>query len=255
MFGKKDGFKYEVEVKALIREATEGLNHRVSVLETQNQQLIQELNQLKNGLCNDFQRLEKRITDFTDVWHPFMIQNINRIKEDLEKTIIEAEREDIKKVHVDLESKLKQISEERSIGLMDNILVGYQNNLQIFVHKDSNNEEIWKKFNTISGLFVCNQGGNDPFQHSLFILESLKCLKNAYYDPQSCFGWIKTINKKREILYECNGHMPSLTSDYIIQNQQVKNIYKLCKELDVKFKFGGEDRINGIPLKMIFEDE
>jgi hypothetical protein len=82
----------------------------------------------------------------------------------------------------------------------------------------------------------------------------LKYLKNAYYDPQSCFGWIKTINKKREILYDCNGII-SLPSDYIIQNTQVKNIYKLCKELGIKFKIGGEDRVNGIPIKMLFEDE
>jgi hypothetical protein len=183
-----------------------------------------------------------------------MIQNINRIKEDLEKTIIETEREDIKKVHGDLESKLKQISEESSVGLMDNILVGYQNGLQIFVHKDSNNEEIMKKFNTISGLFVCNQGGNGPFQHSLFIFESLKHLKNAYYDPQSAFGWMNIINKNGEIVYECTG-MISLTSDYIIQNQQVKNIYKLCKELGIKFVINGEDRVNGIPIKILFEDE
>jgi hypothetical protein len=120
MFGKKNGFKYEVEVKALIREATEGLNHRVSVLETQNQQLIQELNQLKNGLSNDFQRLEKRITDFTDVWHPFMIQNINRIKEDLEKTIIEAEREDIKKVQAILECKMMKMIEDNRTNLAKN---------------------------------------------------------------------------------------------------------------------------------------
>jgi BMFP domain-containing protein YqiC len=245
MFGKKEGFKYEVEVKALIREATEGLNQRISVLETQNQQLIQELNQLKSGLCNDFQRLERRITDFTDVWHPFMIQNINRIKEDLEKTIIETEREDIKKVQAILESKLKQISEESNGSLMDNILVGYYRDYSpVFAHKDSNNTEIMEKLRGDRSDFLC----------STFIFESLKHFKNAHYDPQSCFGWIKTINKKREILYECDG-MIALTSDYIIQNQQVKNIYKLCKELGIKFLVNGQDRVNGIPLKMIFEDE
>ena len=168
MFSKKEGFKYEIEVKALIREATEGLNHRISVLETQNQQLIQELNQLKNGLCNDFQRLERRITDFTDVWHPFMIQNINRIKEDLEKTIIEAEREDIKKVHDDLESKLKQISEESSVGLMDNILVGYYRDYSpVFAHKDSDLNEITAKL----------RGDMPDFGASTLILESLKHFK------------------------------------------------------------------------------
>ena len=49
--------------------------------------------------------------------------------------------------------------------------------------------------------------------------------------------------------------MPQLTSDYIIQNTQVKNIYKLCKELGIKFVINGQDRVNGVPLKMLFEDE
>ena len=109
MFGnKKDNFKYENEVKALIQEATFGLTQRVIALETQNQQLIQELSQLKSGLYHDFQKLERRITDFTDLWNPFMQQTMNRIKEDLEKTVIDSQREDIEKVHIDLESKMQQ---------------------------------------------------------------------------------------------------------------------------------------------------
>jgi hypothetical protein len=110
MFGnKKDGFKYENEVKSLIQEATNSLHQRILSLETQNQQLIQELYHLKNGICQDFQRLEQRITDFTDVWHPIMIQNINRIKKDLEKTIVKTEREDINKIQKELEQKIATI--------------------------------------------------------------------------------------------------------------------------------------------------
>jgi hypothetical protein len=243
MFGnKKDNFKYENEVKALIQEATFGLTQRVIALETQNQQLIQELSHLKNGLCHDFQRLEKRITDFTDLWNPFMQQTMNRIKEDLEKTIIDSQREDIKKIQNDLESKM----EKSNIGLMDNILVGYYRDYSpIFAHKDSDNTQILEKL----------RGDRSDLIASTLILDSLMHFKNAYYDPQSPFGWVKIISKNREILYDCNGGIPQLTSDYIIQNTQVKNIYKLCKELGIKFKIGGEDRVNGVPIKMIFEDE
>jgi hypothetical protein len=248
MFGKKEGFKYEVEVKALIREATEGLNHRISVLETQNQLLIQELSQLKNGIFNDFQRLEKRITDFTDVWHPFMIQNINRIKEDLEKTIIETEREDIKKVHADLKSKLKQISEESSVGLMDNILVGYYRDYSpVFAHKDSDIHQITAKLRGDRGDYNC----------SILIFESLKHFKKALYDP-AMFQHLKIINKSGNILYEIPAGYAShigIPVEYLIQNQQVKNIYKLCKEYGIKFVINGEDRVNGIPIKILFEDE
>jgi hypothetical protein len=242
MFGnKKDNFKYENEVKALIQEATFGLTQRVIALETQNQQLIQELSHLKNGLCHDFQRLEKRITDFTDLWNPFMQQTMNRIKEDLEKTIIDSQREDIKKIQNDLESKM----EKSNIGLMDNILVGYYRDYSpIFAHKDSDNNHIMEKLRGDRCDFIC----------STLILDSLKHFKNAYYDPQSPLGWVKTISKNREILYECNG-MQSLTIDYTMSRPEFKNIYKLCKELGIKFKIGGEDRVNGVPIKMLFEDE
>jgi hypothetical protein len=242
MFGnKKDNFKYENEVKALIQEATFGLTQRVIALETQNQQLIQELSHLKNGLCHDFQRLEKRITDFTDLWNPFMQQTMNRIKEDLEKTIIDSQREDIKKIQNDLESKM----EKSNIGLMDNILVGYYRDYSpIFAHKDSDNNQIQRKL----------QGEESNFASSTLILDSLKYFKNAYYDPQSAFGWIKIINKNGIALCP-SAHGQQLTFDYTMSRPEVKNIYKLCKELGIKFKIGGEDRVNGIPIKMLFEDE
>ncbi len=123
MFSKKEGFKYEAEVSKLISEATSNLNQRIIALEIQNNQLVinnqrleGELVQLKNGLYNDVYRLEKRITDFTDIWHPIMTENINRIKTDLEKTIIETERKDIKNIQEELESKLINIIDNK-IGI------------------------------------------------------------------------------------------------------------------------------------------
>lgn len=120
MFSKKDGFKYEVEVNKLIKDATNDLNQRILALEMKNQQLLLnnqkldiELIQLKNGLYNDIQRLEKKITDFTDIWHPIMMENINRIRNDLEKTITNKEQKDIQKVHDELENKLVKIINEK----------------------------------------------------------------------------------------------------------------------------------------------
>jgi len=239
MFGnKKDGFKYENEVKALIQEATSSLNQRVLTLETQNQQLIQELFQLKNGICQEFQRIERRITDFTDVWHPIMTQNITRIKEELEKTIVETERNDIKKIQEELEQKIAIIAEE---NLMDNVLVGYYEGYSpIFVHKDADLTEFITKF----------RGNRCDFGYSKMIFESLKHLKNAYYDP-GLFQHLKIINKKGEILWEPATWFPV---EQMIQNQNVKNLYKLCQEYGIKFKINGEDRVNGIPIKILFND-
>jgi chaperonin cofactor prefoldin len=244
MFGnKKDGFKYENEVKALIQEATNGLNQRILTLETQNQQLIQELHQLRNGICQEFQRLERRITDFTDVWHPMMTQNINRIKEDLEKTIAETEREDIKKVQEDLEKKMAIIAEYSSAGLMDNILVGYhRDSFPIFAHKNSSIQQIKDKL----------KGDRSDDACSTLILESLKHFKLAVYDVTS-FQNVKIISKNTTIdISPTVGH--SYSTEQFIQRIEVKNIYKLCQEYGIKFVINGQDRLNGVPIKMLFDE-
>ena len=206
MFGKKDGFKYEVEVKALIREATEGLNQRIFALEMQNNQLIQrsqalegEIYQLKNGLCNDLARLEKRITDFTDVWHPMMTANINRIKADLEKTIMEAEREDIKKVQEDFESKMVKILDERDNEKLLRNLVGLPEYMGSSVKLSKLVEKINEYYS--SGAAAANRNNfsfkfNVPYSNGINILDDNNniiiegSVKGMNYDGWSCVEYV-----------------------------------------------------------------
>lgn len=75
MFGKKNDFKYESEVRQLIKEAITPLNQQIKMLEITNQQLIQnnqkleyELTSLRNTVHTDIQRIEKRIIDFADYY-------------------------------------------------------------------------------------------------------------------------------------------------------------------------------------------
>ena len=250
MFGKKETFKYEVEVNALIREATNNINQRVLALELQNNQLIiqnqkleYDLNTLRHTIYTDVQRLEKRITDFTDLWHPIMTENMNRIKTELETTIKQAEREDIQKISFDLENKLTKIVEDN--GLMNNVLVGYYNQLPIFINKNCN----------VSDLIKCLKQDRNDYQSSSRILDSLKHCKNVYYDP-SVFQHLKVINQNCNILYK-NLRLPheNIPIENIIQQSDIINIYKLCKEYGIKFVINGQDRVNGVPLKMLFEDE
>ena len=261
MFGKKDEFKYEVEVKALIREATEGLNQRIFALEMQNNQLIQrsqalegEIYQLKNGLCNDFARLEKRITDFTDVWHPMMMANINRIKADLEKTIMEAEREDIKKVQEDLESKMVKIAEE---NINEHILIGYksQNNgmcrVPVFIHKNCNWEEL--KQSLYSGLSHLPPLGAS----SLYLYKIKKLINVKSFDLQEING-LSIINNDETNIIVCGGNSRQNWEQWISSNEGVmgiKQVYKFCIDNGIKFVIKGQDRVNGVPIKMLFEDE
>jgi hypothetical protein len=159
MFSKKEGFKYEVEVKALIREATESLNQRIFALEMVNQRLELELNTLRHGIYNDIQRLEKRITDFTDVWHPIMTENINRIKADLEKTIVETERKDIANIQLELEEKMKQIAQDNEANKLIRLLIGIPQDKGLKLKLSEiancyNNEHSWS--NNAKTFNICN---------------------------------------------------------------------------------------------------
>jgi hypothetical protein len=92
----------------LIRDTINNLNQRVISLESQNHHLIQrnqtlegELNGIKYNINWNCQKLENRITDFTDMWHPLMTDNINRIKKSLEETVMAKENLDIIKIQTD----------------------------------------------------------------------------------------------------------------------------------------------------------
>ena len=236
MFGnKKDNFKYENEVKALIQETTFGLTQRVIALETQNQQLIQELNHLKNGLCYDFQRLEKRITDFTDLWNPFMQQTMNRIKEDLEKTVIDSQREDIEKVHVDLEKKMaKMIHHNEEIIIIG--VVGYNRSLRygtaIVTQKNSKivNEMI-------------NRQSYPGSQQYTFYLEQLKKL-TEFTELDFLYLYATSfISKNNEIchidldlLERIINHRSKVTIDEI---RKIKIMFDFCYENKIKIKYNG----------------
>jgi BMFP domain-containing protein YqiC len=250
MFGTKpEGFKYKNEVKALIREATMELNQRILELETQNRQLTHELYQIKNGVVNDFQVVDRHMTELANMWHPMLMQNINRIQADLETTI-RAEREGVKKVQEELEQKMAIIAEER---LMDNVLVGYHNGFPIFVHKDSDIEEIWKKF--LGGE------GNSYRSHlnnTMFIFESLRHCKSAYFDPARFLNM--TIINKNGVITNSLRKTPTeyhgclAWDDSLLKTHEVKNLYKLCQEYGIKFVINGQDNVGGIPIKIMFTE-
>ena len=59
------------------------LEERVNALEQQNAAIMREMHNMTLHYFQQLERLERRITDFTDVWHPMMTSNIVRIKEEL----------------------------------------------------------------------------------------------------------------------------------------------------------------------------
>jgi hypothetical protein len=239
MFNKKEGFKYETEVNALIRIATENLNQRILALEIQNNQLIinnqrleGELVQLKNWVYNDFQRLEKRITDFTDVWHPFMMDNINRIKSDLEKTIIETERKDIKNIQEELESKLKKIVEDNN----EHVLIGYKNyqNIPIFMPKNFAKDY---DGNILYAISIYNRDLCD----TKIIIDNLEKLTSISIFDLKIGSNTTFIDKYNNIIRE------RYPIDTINPNDKsLKVIKKYCDKFNIKIVFGESEYYNGI---------
>jgi hypothetical protein len=59
------------------------LEERVNALEQQNAAIMREMHNMTLHYFQQVERLERRITDFTDVWHPMMTSNIVRIKDEL----------------------------------------------------------------------------------------------------------------------------------------------------------------------------
>jgi hypothetical protein len=130
MFSKKSDEKFEDNFKQLFI-ITNDLNQRLLNLESQNHLLIQrnqslegELNEIKYNINWNRQNLENRITDFTDMWHPLMTDNINRIKKSLEETVMSKENLDIIKIQTELDLKFTNIIKENFVEhLSENILM------------------------------------------------------------------------------------------------------------------------------------
>ena len=59
------------------------LEERVNALDQQNAAIMREMHNMTLHYFQQLERLERRITDFTDVWHPMMTSNIVRIKDEL----------------------------------------------------------------------------------------------------------------------------------------------------------------------------
>lgn len=153
---------------------------------------------------------------------------------------------DLKKCIVDTESTC-------AVGLMDNILIGYCRNLPILVHKDSDLNQLWTSFQTSAAAH-----DHGFFLDCELIFENLKHFKNAYYDPAG-FTNMTLIERNRSVSPNSirkSSHENTLHHwhDGLIQSPEVINIYKLCKEYGIKFKIHGEDRFNGVPIKLLFED-
>ena len=81
---KKDNTALESRISALEQQNV-ALQQQSIALEQQNAALVQEMRNICANYNHHIELIERRITDYTDVWHPMMTANITRIKAEIVK--------------------------------------------------------------------------------------------------------------------------------------------------------------------------
>ena len=261
MFSKKSDEKFEDNFKQLFI-ITNDLNQRILNLESQNHLLIQrnqslegELNEIKYNINWNRQNLENRITDFTDMWHPLMTDNINRIKKSLEETIMAKEATYITKIQSELEIKITKITniiKESSVEqLSDYILIGFKDGetLPVFIHKNSNSQAIYKFRNTDSVKAFHNAWGG-----AVLIAQSLKYLKNIKtYDICSLQN-LKITDIDSNIIYNPSELNCGCPDSFGKPRTQLLSLEQMCDKRNLKFLKNLLNVFDEMGIKLIMND-
>ena len=135
---KKDNSALESRITALeqqnvalqqqsiaLQQQSIALEQQSIALEQQNAALVQEMRNICANYNHHIERLERRITDYTDVWHPMMTANITRIKteivEDTQAYINDITQKIKAEQHVNTVSPIQQTD-----PLSGYVVVGFQ---------------------------------------------------------------------------------------------------------------------------------
>ena len=269
MFSKKSDEKFEDNFKQLFI-ITNDLNQRLLNLESQNHLLIQrnqslegELNEIKYNINWNRQNLENRITDFTDMWHPLMSDNINRIKKSLEETVMAKENLDIIKIQTELDLKFTNIIKENCVEqISDHILIGFKDNetLPLFIHKNSGSQGFQKFRNTVShygfyGAVLIAQSLKNLKNIKTYDICSLQDLKitdndsNIIYNPseldcgyRDAFG--KPLKQRLNLEQMCNKRNLNL----------LKNLLNVFGEMGIKLIMNDSEFVNSVSIRTLIEN-
>lgn len=267
----------------MINKSNQSMVQLITVLEQKNKYLEQqnaELNkyilnlQVKFDETNKF--LEKRITDFTDIWHPMMMQNINRIKDELVQSIKKSNdtevenklaflNDKIESIQLNnLKSKIDEISKQLNklekkfddTGLEGNTVVSYDNitpyliNTNMLLKLGVGNEMV----TSIRSFYHNNMNPNPKF-----IMDKIKHFKNKCDVVD--FAHVNQMTFYDENFNEI--YMgPRYISDKCIDFNGIRfdilSMKKLLKTLDninpnIKLKYGSLETYNGIPIRKYIE--
>lgn len=135
--------------------------------------------------------------------------------------------------HAEFERRIEAASSKNLT--LDHVLVGFIiNNASIFIHKDADET---------SELFKWFARGNGRF-----IIESLQHFKNFKKIDLWDWGSVRFIDRQGNPITESVG---SLSLEKMSSDPGLKKLYKVCKELGIKFVFSGSDTFKGVPIDKI----
>jgi hypothetical protein len=177
--------------------------------------LNEEVNKLRDGFFQqqeENRRLHKRCDDLQE-----------ELREMKARLLIEHER------------RIEAVSSENLT--LDYVLVGFgTNHTPIFIHKDAD-----ERFH----LFKWFSRGNGHL-----IIESLQHFKNfKIFDFYDWWHTFTIIDRDGNTIYKYP--QTGGTVEIMSQTPGIKKLYKVCKDLGIKFVFNGSDMFNGVPIDKI----
>lgn len=246
---KEDDIKSLIyAVKKEFQQEINALNDRISNLERKNQHLEEYNNNLNTFIQHHFERLDRKTdenhTYILNMWNPFMQSTIEKVKDDLIKSINDNKKDDIElskkvdKLTVQVSDLNKMVVDENP--LFGNILVGNyyhsgndflnQNDYPIFICDTDNNygDDILNIFNSRTHVINGCSGGN-----ILFYLESLSKLKKIKKINLNLFTkYYINIKYKNDIIYKNTTRQTGIPPLIDIKTKKIIEDY--CKSIGIK---------------------
>jgi len=269
MFSSKNKITTE-DIQALINKSNSSILERINILEQQNHQLtlnnqffVQKINYLENALQDMHQKLERRITDFTDVWHPFMTSNINRIKDELIETVqneIKSSNK-LQEPNKEIEQKLDILQNKfDNTNIEGNIVVGIKeyhtfnpvmynveyNLIQRASQAYPNNtiEMIFRNFGARKIFFTLKLFKNLTKIYKFKTFDLNEGLNNYIDENYMDFELFTTENQQHSKFFIDNNGTPRYGHKI-----NLKKCLYILDECNIKLLFKNSDLINGVPIR------
>jgi len=228
------------------------LEQRMVALQAENQQRVVAL-QAENQQLH--KALERRITDFTDVWHPMMMDNVNRIKSELVN--------EVEKVNNNTEQRLVENTYVENDPLNGCVLVGNSViGTPVFCHKTTTSKDMFLLL--INGVTIHLRGSEIKHRERFTLyIESLLIIEDKEFDLQ---WWVRgcEIVLNRKLITRSLNERKYLSNNQLFENNNIlielcksensiKTIYKFCRENGIRFLWNNQPHINNIAIEKIFE--